>query len=94
MPATPSLPDNIRADQIMQRKLITLPPELDVFKGIEILVKHQISGAGRGYRGTIAGRLFGRVLYEGVACRGVRTIANKPRRCLHGHVTDNDFGGR
>jgi CBS domain-containing protein len=45
MPNNHSLPHNVRADEIMQRKLITLPPELDVFNGIEMLVRHQISGA-------------------------------------------------
>jgi predicted transcriptional regulator len=36
---------DIRAADIMIRKLITLPPEMDVFDAIEILVKHRITGA-------------------------------------------------
>ena len=38
-------PKSIVAADIMAKRLITLFPEMDVFKGIEILVKNRISGA-------------------------------------------------
>ncbi len=40
-----SLPEQVVAADIMIRKLVTLTPELDVFAGIDILVKNKISGA-------------------------------------------------
>lgn len=42
-----SFPNNadFRAADIMTRKLITLTPEMDVFKALEILVKRRITGA-------------------------------------------------
>lgn len=38
-------PKSIVAADIMARRLVTLYPEMDVFKAIEILVKNRISGA-------------------------------------------------
>ena len=38
-------PATIVARDIMVTKLVTLSPETDVFRGIEILVRHKISGA-------------------------------------------------
>ena len=38
-------PTNVYARDIMVTKLITLKPEVDVFQGIELLIKHRISGA-------------------------------------------------
>ena len=40
-----TVPKNVYAREIMATKLITLKPEMDVFEGIEVLVKHKISGA-------------------------------------------------
>ena len=39
------LPPVSHARDIMTTKLVTLDPEMDVFHGIEVLVKHNISGA-------------------------------------------------
>ena len=39
------LPPVSSARDIMTTKLVTLDPEMDVFHGIEVLVKHNISGA-------------------------------------------------
>jgi CBS domain-containing protein len=42
----PGLPStDYRAADIMTRRLITLAPEMDVFRALEILVKHRITGA-------------------------------------------------
>ena len=38
-------PANTVARDVMATKLVTLSPETDVFKGIETLVRHKISGA-------------------------------------------------
>lgn len=38
-------PKPIVAADIMVKRLVTLTPEMDVFKGIEVLVKNRISGA-------------------------------------------------
>ncbi len=38
-------PKSVVASDIMAKRLVTLNPEMDVFKGIEVLVKHKISGA-------------------------------------------------
>ncbi len=35
---------SIVASDIMARRLVTLHPQMDVFKGIEVLVKNKISG--------------------------------------------------
>ncbi len=40
-----SNPQTITAKDIMARRLVTLHPEKDVFEGIDVLVKHKISGA-------------------------------------------------
>lgn len=40
-----TVPKNVSAREIMATKLVTLSPEMDVFAGIEVLVKHKISGA-------------------------------------------------
>jgi CBS domain-containing protein len=39
------LPPVSKARDIMTTKLVTLNPEMDVFHGIEVLVRHNISGA-------------------------------------------------
>lgn len=39
------LPPVSKARDIMTTKLVTLDPEMDVFHGIEVLVRHNISGA-------------------------------------------------
>ncbi len=39
------LPPVSKARDIMTTKLVTLNPEMDVFHGIEVLVRHDISGA-------------------------------------------------
>ena len=40
-----SIPQDFQAADIMTSRLVTLHPEMDVFKAIELLVKNQISGA-------------------------------------------------
>ncbi len=42
---TSALPQVICASDIMTTKLVTLKPEMDVFHGINVLVKNRISGA-------------------------------------------------
>ncbi len=39
------MPENTKAADIMQRKLITIPPNKNVMEAVEILLKNKISGA-------------------------------------------------
>ena len=41
----PSLVSNLHAREIMKTDLVTLPPDMNIFQAVDLLIKHKISGA-------------------------------------------------
>jgi CBS domain-containing protein len=63
------LPPTLTARDIMNTRLVTLRPEMDIFHGIEMLIKHRISGApvvdsARQLRGVFSEKCVMRVLVD------------------------------
>ena len=79
--------NDFTAGEIMTRRLVTLDPEMDVFKAIELLIKNRISGAPVvDQKGTLLGMFTEKsclevmvdAAYEGLPANQVGAFMNEP----------------